>query len=219
MQYRLHGIKFHHDEGCGAVLFDWNGTLVDDASRAFDSANVALAAAALSPLRDVEAMRTTFRLPLVDWFERLGVPEHARHAAVSDWNAEMARRTAPLREGAHDLLAALRSAGIATGVVSAASLDAVTEDCERLGVAALLTRIDANATTKSNAIRSAIRALGAERAVYVGDTEYDMTEAAAAGAIPIAVSGGYRPDDALRQAGALMVCAGLADLRDLLAPS
>jgi phosphoglycolate phosphatase-like HAD superfamily hydrolase len=61
--------------------------------------------------------------------------------------------------------------------------------------------------------------LGADRAVYVGDTEYDMIEAEAAGAAPIAVSGGYRPDDALVLAGARLVCKGLAELRDLLAPS
>jgi phosphoglycolate phosphatase len=212
-------MNFQHDLGYEAVLFDWNGTLVDDASRAFDAANAALAAAALPPLRDVEALRSTFRLPLADWFEHLGVPEHARPAAVSDWNAEMARRTAPLRDGARDLLAALRSAGIATGVVSAASLEAVTADCERLGVAALLTRIDANSKTKRRAIRSSMRVLGADRAVYVGDTEYDMIEAEAAGAAPIAVSGGYRPDDALVLAGARLVCKGLAELRDLLAPS
>ena len=52
--------------------------------------------------------------------------------------------------------------------------------------------------------------------IYVGDSEYDMTEAIAAGAIPVGYAGGYRPAEALLAAGAIAV---VNDLRALLAES
>jgi phosphoglycolate phosphatase-like HAD superfamily hydrolase len=46
--------------------------------------------------------------------------------------------------------------------------------------------------------------------LYVGDTEYDILEALAAGATPVGFASGYRPPAALLAAGALAVVDDLA---------
>jgi phosphoglycolate phosphatase-like HAD superfamily hydrolase len=47
---------------------------------------------------------------------------------------------------------------------------------------------------------------------YLGDTEHDVTEALAAGALAIGFGGGYRPASALLKAGAEGV---VVDLREV----
>ena len=199
-----------------AVLFDWNGTLVDDITRALDAANVTLASLGRPPLPGIGHFRSTFRLPLVEWFRHLGVPTDRLQLAADRWNTEMASRPASLRSGARSLLEALKAAGVSTGVVSAASRAAVAADAVRLGVAELLGHLDTDASNKRDAIRSAMAATGTHRVAYVGDTEYDMVEAVLAGADPIGLAGGYRPADALRTAGAQYICDDLHEVGQLV---
>jgi phosphoglycolate phosphatase len=211
-------MQFHQNGAVRvALLFDWNGTLVDDSARALDAANAVMGATGLPLLANVADFRATFRLPLDRWFERLGVPKAARRAAVRQWNAEMALRPAPLRAGAHELLTALRSMCVPVGVISAASFEAVTTDCRRFGVAPLITRMEADVARKRTAIQAAIRALAVEQAIYIGDTEYDMFEAVAAGVVPHGISGGYRSDEALANAGAQVVWPDLAAIQEFVA--
>jgi phosphoglycolate phosphatase-like HAD superfamily hydrolase len=54
------------------------------------------------------------------------------------------------------------------------------------------------------------------QAAYIGDTEYDMHSARAAGFVPIGIAGGYCAADRLHAAGAHAVIDDLEDLPDQL---
>ena len=194
------------------VVLDWNGTTVDDAARTRAALNAALARFGLPPL-DATAYRTRFRLPMASMMADLGLPEPRIGAAIRAWNDEIALREAPLARGATELLRGLRERNRPGGVISAAAAEVVEAEARRLGIFADLGFLIGDADPKSTPLRDLVRT--AEGAVlYVGDTEYDVAEALAAGAVPIGFAGGYRPAPALLSAGALAVVDNLADLLD-----
>lgn len=199
------------------VAFDWNGTLVDDAERACAAVGVVLERRGLPPLDRVR-FHEGFCLPLRAWFVRLGVLDAEVDVSIDEWNEEMAARPAALADGAREAFRAMGAAGIHLGVVSAASLEALTRDLARpalSGFAQHLAFIEGGADPK----RDAFARLAATRPrafVYVGDTEYDMHEARAAGVRAIGYAGGYRPAVALAAAGADRIIARLSELPGVL---
>lgn len=199
------------------VAFDWNGTLVDDAARACAAAGIVLGRRGLPPLGRA-GFHEGFCLPLRMWLAGLGVLPGDVEGAIREWNQEMGRRPAGLMAGAREAIAAMRRSGIRLGVVSAAGLESVQRDLERPaldGFAGQLAFIVGDADPK----RTAFTELAGGRPrdfVYVGDTEYDIREARAAGVRSIGYAGGYRPAGALREAGAESIIDRLSDLPALL---
>ena len=63
---------------------------------------------------------------------------------------------------------------------------------------------------------AAMKALGADRCVYVGDSEVDLLTAQNAAVPCIAVTWGFRDVDALRTAGAEYFCHNAADLPQII---
>jgi phosphoglycolate phosphatase len=180
------------------VLFDLNGTLVDDVPRATRSTNRALAGRGLPPLTQAQ-FRDAFRLPLDTFFAGLGVPAEGRAAAVAAWNAAMAEESAPLMPATRRVLGHLALAGIRTGVVSAAGCGSVRADLRRHAVDKLLDVVHCGASDKPSVLTGEVTT-SAGAVLYVGDTEYDVASAVAAGAWPVAVAAGYTDGERLRAA-------------------
>jgi phosphoglycolate phosphatase len=195
------------------VLFDWNGTIVDDCPRARRALNRVLTPRGLDKL-DEWAFTEAFRLPLDSMFRELGVAESQLRMAVDEWNRAMADREAPLRLGAIEALQGLKASGVLLGVVSTASSVALTADLKGLAMSSLFESITSGVADKrAELIR---RRPDRRHAVYVGDTEYDIECARDAGFLAIGITGGYCPEDRLRAAGADDVVAELSDLQVLL---
>jgi len=194
-----------------AVLFDLNGTLVDDVPRATWATNEVLAAAGLATM-DEEAFRSAFRLPLAAFFDELGL----NGGAVPAWDTAMASRPAPVMAGAVETLTHLRGRGLRTGVVSAAGCEPVRRDLDQLGLAPLLDEVHCAVADKTAVLRDAVASAGGT-VVYVGDTEYDVLAAREAGAWAVAFLGGYRDAEQLQAAQPWSLCRSLTDLPELLA--
>jgi phosphoglycolate phosphatase len=192
------------------VVLDWNGTTVDDAARTHMCLNAALAPFEVGPF-DEAAFAARFKLPMEAMMADLGVAPADIDAAVRAWNAEISDHPAPLAPGVDRLLRGLHARGRPAGVISAAHRVALEADAERLGIRPRLRFLIGDAQPKSKPLAELV-ARGEGPVVYVGDTEYDVTEATAAGAVPVGYAGGYRPAAALLAAGALAVIADLADL-------
>ncbi|TDB93927.1 HAD hydrolase-like protein [Actinomadura sp. 7K534] len=198
----------------GVLAFDWNGTLVDDAGRAHRATNRVLREHGLAPLTEPE-FRTAFTLPMRRFFITLGVAERWSSAVEERWNEEMAAETAPLSTGASEILRAAADSGVRVVVVSAAASHPILRDARRLGVEHLLADVVASAEDKASALSRLVS--GAPGPVmYVGDSEYDMGAALAAGAYPVGFGRGYRPAEALADAGAEIVVWNLAALTAFL---
>lgn len=196
------------------VAFDWNGTLLDDSDRTWNAA-----ARVLNDLGLGQPTRVAFFenwcLPLTQMFRQLGVSGAHLDWAVSRWNDEIGRRHAPLALGARKLVTEIHSMGGAVGVISAASTSVVERDASRLGLTSQFDFIIGNAIPKREAL-IAVSPSQPARMVYLGDTEYDVLEAKAAGAWAIGYGAGYRSATALTAAGADHVITRLDALLPLL---
>ena len=199
-----------------AVLFDWNGTLIDDMERARRASSLVRQQwSALGELTP-EEFRQAWCLPLSDHARRLGVPEDHLDAAVRAWSTHLSALDAPLSDGASATLGALRSASVAIAVVSAASDYAVRRDLRAHGLEQGFDGIHCGVADKQAVTRRYVRHTGVGAVWYVGDTKMDMLQARAAGAVAIGYTCGYNTAGELRDAGAHCLIDRLDELLDLI---
>lgn len=132
----------------------------------------------------------------------------------------------PLYSGVGDMLDELaRRPDTVLGIATGKSRRGADYLVERHGWGALFATIqtadDAISKPHPEMIQRAMRETGAapEATLMVGDSNFDMEMAVAAGVTPVAVSWGFQPVAALRAAGARHVLQGWAELPALLAPS
>ena len=199
------------------VLFDWNGTLLDDMERARRASSLIRERWAGLGELTLEEFREAWCLPLSDHAKRLGVADDHSEAAARDWSTHLSSLDAPLAPGLPETLEALRSAGIAIAIVSSASETAVWRDIQGHGLVQHFDDIHTGVSQKQTVISRYVESAGAGPVWYVGDTAFDMVQARSAGAIAIGFTGGYDGADPLRDAGAHHLIDRLDELISLLA--
>ncbi len=188
---------------------DWNGTLVDDRERAY-AATCAVIAHHGGSLPALEDFLADFRLPLRSLLAHYGIVDGVA-SAIDQWNGVMAQFPARSMPGAEAMLSALASQGTPVAVVSAASAAVLERDMAQLGLDEYVGSVFPLADPKRVALLE-LRDRYGPVVAFVGDTEYDVAEAQAAGAISVGFSGGYRPRKALIAAGADRVIGELDEL-------
>jgi phosphoglycolate phosphatase len=194
-------------------LFDWNGTIADDAARACFATNTALDAVGAPRIDPLEFDRK-FILPMDEMFLRLGVSGQDVAAATSHWNKAMASRQAPIRAGAARFLRALHDAGEYCAVISAAGEQYLREELAHFGLADCFDEVLTGASDKVRAL-DGLRQHG--QALYFGDTEYDIASAVASGCIAVGVLSGYCPEERLQAAGAQFIIADYEGMDGVIA--
>jgi HAD superfamily hydrolase (TIGR01549 family) len=196
-----------------AVVFDWDGTLVDTLPAIY-RANVEVLREYDVPF-DEARYRTAYT---PDWrlmYRRLGVPEPAIGAAGARW-LELYREAGALApfEGAGDALRRLAATGHRMGLVTAGHRGVVEDQLDRFGLADLLAvRVCGDdpvpAKPDPQPLRMALAALDAaslpEPPIYVGDAPDDMRMALAVGVHGVGIVGTLGTADDLRAAGAVEV--------------
>jgi HAD superfamily hydrolase (TIGR01549 family) len=205
-----------------AIVFDWDGTLMDSLPAVFEANARVLAEYGVA--FDLDRYRAAYT---PDWrvmYQRLGLPDAAMDAAGQRW-LELYRDTddAVLLPGAAEALRRLADAGFVLGLVTAGDQVVVEAQMERLGVAGLLPiRVygsdDVAAKPHPEPL---LRALGqldrverAHAARYVGDVPDDMRMARAVGAVGIGIEGSIGSRADLLDAGASAVYASVASFVD-----
>jgi HAD superfamily hydrolase (TIGR01509 family) len=211
-----------------AVVFDWDGTLVDTLGALYQ-ANLSVLEAIGLPFDE-----TLYRRHYApDWrllYSRLGVPADRLDEANEHWlRAFDAGRLGDPFPGTPQALARLRSSGLRLGLVTAGHRDVVGPQIVRAGLDRLIeVRVygDDLPVHKPDPrpLRVALAELGfADRpweAAYVGDAPDDMRMARAVGAVAIGVTSILGEPGELRAAGATDVAASVAAWVDeLLAPA
>lgn len=209
-----------------AILFDWDGTLVDSMG-ALHRANSAVMAAFGLPFDEVR-----YRQHYVpDWrlmYMRLGIPGERLDEANDLWHASFAMGADVVAfEGVVDALRRLEQAGSALGIVTAGDRAIVEPQLERSGLGDLLTvRVygDDLPVHKPDPapLRLALSRLSLadhpDAAAYVGDAPTDMVMARAVGVHAIGIVSVIGDPEDLRAGGAEIVAPSVgAWVADLLA--
>ena len=201
-----------------AILFDWDGTLVDSLG-AFQHANAAVMAAFGLPWD--EAIYRRNYVP--DWrlmYLNLGVPPDRLDEANELWHTTFAGAEDVIAfEGVAGALARLDAAGCGLGIVTAGDRVIVEPQLARTGLGTLLPiRVfgDDLAVHKPDPapLRRALELLGladaADEVAYVGDAPTDMRMARAVGVRAIGIASVVGDPDELREAGADDVASTVA---------
>ena len=201
-----------------AILFDWDGTLVDSLG-AFQHANATVMASFGLPWN--EAIYRKHYAP--DWrqmYTRLGVPPDRLDEANELWHTTFAGAEDVIAfEGVAGALARLDAAGCGLGIVTAGDRVIVEPQLARTGLGTLLPiRVfgDDLAVHKPDPapLRRALELLGladaADEVAYVGDAPTDMRMARAVGVRAIGIASVVGDPDELREAGADEVASTVA---------
>jgi len=209
------------------LVFDWDGTLADSAGLIVAGMQQAIAALRL-PAREDAQIRELIGLGFDDAVQRL-YPEltfAALRADLEDYRRKLLAggrlggpAEAPLFEGALATLQILRDAGyrlaVATGK-SRASLERSLRHHPELRALLSSSRCaDESAAKPDPAMLHELlelEDLPAERALMIGDTEFDVLMARSAKMAAIGVACGAHEHQRLRDAGALEI---LSDVRGL----
>ncbi len=182
--------------GWRAVLFDWDGTLVNSAAKSYRC--YVRVFAALGIAFDQDAFERTYSPDWYRTYERIGLPREAWAEADARWLELYAQEPSQLLPGAHETLARLAGRGIAQGLVSSGESQRVRREIAALGVAPFFGAVVCGGETARRKpdpepLLLALERLGvaASQAAYVGDSPEDVEMARAAGAFAVGVPGGF----------------------------
>lgn len=203
-----------------AVLFDLDGTLLDTLDDLAASVNAALAAFSL-PMRTREEVRR-FVGNGAERLIRLALPgeetdppaEEVLKVFRTHYNAHCLDRTRPY----DGILEALSKLHMPAAIVSNKPDSAVKPLCARFfpGVPAFGETADCPRKPAPDMLFRGLEALGADRCVYVGDSEVDILTARNAGMPCLSVLWGFRDKETLEAAGGTVFCRTPEELPGIL---
>ena len=192
------------------VIWDFNGTLVDDVDLALRSINTMLARRGLAAVtRDV--YRRAFGFPLADYYRKLGVDlSRETMAGLADEFHEVYLPELPtcgLQVGVKDILDLVHDAGGEQFVLSALEEGALQDAVERLGIGdyfdavyGLDHRLGDSKLARGRELAERY-GLSNKATLFVGDMDHDAEVADALG-IPVAlVARGHQAPETLRACG------------------
>ena len=209
-----------------AVVWDWNGTLLDDLGCVLDVTNQLLTEYGLPRLRDIPDYHAVFRFPVADYYADLGFDTSPRgnFGVASVRYIELylaAARDCGLHRGAVETLTSLHGAGIRQVLVSASEQQNLTSQLAPFGLdrwlAGAFGLTDIYAASKLAVAKRWLEesALDASDVLFVGDSEHDFEIADALGAQCVLFSGGHHAKEHLASLGVPVV----DDLREVVAHS
>lgn len=173
------------------VVWDWNGTLLDDTQAALDTLNAMLARRGGRPIT-LDSYRDNFAFPVKPYYESIGVC-----LANEDWDAlareyhdVYAEQPKRLNAEATAALARVRAAGVGQSVLSALRQDLLEAALEEHGIRGYFDNVfgvdNLNGESKLGRARELLARLAsagtaASEVVVIGDSLHDKEVADALG--------------------------------------
>lgn len=197
------------------IVWDFNGTLLDDLQACLDALNVILRSYALPPITR-EDYRRRFGFPVVNFYTALGL----RPKSAYDWEAlaesfhmrYLFSRHLKLQPGAREALAYFQQRGIRQGVLSALEQGILEMQLRQFALAEPLAFICGSRNYDGASKLDAARNLALQDPVLlVGDTLHDAEVAEALGWHCILCAAGHQTAERLRAAG----CPVISSLSEL----
>ena len=207
------------------ILWDWNGTLLDDVELCVDALNRLLEKHAYPQRYDRDQYRAIFGFPIEEYYVRAGF-DFSRHSFAMLAEEYMddyipASAACPLMAGAVDALEAFKNAGLRQVILSASPVTTLTRQVEERGVTPYFDRLlglgDIYAKSKVEVGLAYLQEEGFDpaKAVMIGDSVHDFEVAQALGVGCVLQSSGHQPPETLCQTG-VPVVAGLREAAELI---
>ncbi len=189
------------------VVWDWNGTLLDDLDYSIGIMNGLLARRGL-PLLDRRRYHEQFDFPVRDYYYRIGFDpvrdpfEQLSVEFISGYDAQ--RWGCALQPCARELLTAVTQSGITQSILSAYRHETLHEIVDHFGLKPHFIRLtgldNIYAASKADLGLAWIKELGLppKEVLLVGDTLHDLDVARHMGTDCVLVAAGHHPSSRLR---------------------
>ena len=193
----------------GIVIWDFNGTLLDDVECGIKSINVLLSRRGLPTVKSQEQYRSLFRFPIIKYYESLGFDftrEDFSSVAV-EWveQYDIFSKESKIHPDALAAIEALERAGIRQVLLSATEQKMLERQVAGLGLDGRFEEVlgmdTVEAHTKLPAALRFTQKARPTRVVFVGDTLHDAEVAAEAGAECLLIACGHQSRERLMTSG------------------
>ena len=164
------------------VVWDWNGTLVDDARLCVDIVNGILSDLSISPV-SLKFYRDNFTFPVSSYYEKIGLPtEGDSYRAISEKfisEYRMRRVSCQLQKHARLVMNGLAESGIGQSILSAGKLSDLINFVDELGLSGFVDPISGAsniyAAGKKGISKTHLAKIAHEpsNVLLVGDTVHD----------------------------------------------
>lgn len=203
-----------HLENKTHILWDWNGTLLDDVELCIESISHVLETNGLSAISKAEYL-DRFGFPIVDYYKRLGF-DFEKHDFPTVTNQFVTKYASglpgcSLHQGAKELLRRLSESGKVQCVLSAAKETDLKRQLEDFGIIDFFQHVygiqDHYAVSKVDRGKELLNLLhvSRENVILVGDTDHDLEVAAALEIDLLLLEDGHQHPDRLKKLGAKVI--------------
>lgn len=187
------------------VLWDFNGTILDDVEPCIRSINELLIKYGKKPLSSVAEYQAVFGFPIKDYYARIGFDfnEVSFEVLAVEWVELYNRYSTPLKAcpNAAEALTYVRRAGVPQIILTASKTEMVYDQLDRLGLRGFFDGVigldNIHAAGKTDIALEWAKRVRPVRPVLIGDTEHDAKTADAIGAGCLLVSCGHMPYEKL----------------------
>ncbi|MBM7442841.1 HAD family hydrolase [Streptomyces sp. HB132] len=198
------------------LVWDWNGTLLDDIHAVLGATNAAFAAVDLAPIT-LEQYRETYCVPIPRFYERLmgRLPTQAeweRMDGLFNRHYTEHRPACALTEGVEELLSRWQLGGRSQSLLSMYGHEHLVPVVRGFGIERHFVRVDGrtgpSGGSKAQHMERHFEVLGGiapESAVVIGDAVDDAVAAAHVGARAVLYTGGSHSRSSLEAAGVPVV--------------
>jgi phosphoglycolate phosphatase len=203
------------------ILWDWNGTMLDDAWLCVDVMNGMLKERRL-PLRTIEQYKEIFDFPVRDYYLKLGFDfdkepfDDVGMEFIIRYNKRHSETA--LHPDVHEVLSTFAAHGFIQYILSAREHNELISETKALGVFNYFERIrgldDHYAHGKTDVGLLLVEEIGVakDKILFIGDTRHDAEVAAEIGIDCILIPNGHHSFARLQQLGVPMV----SSLKDLI---
>ena len=195
------------------ILWDFNGTILDDVDVGIESVNTLLKKRGLPLIPDADYYRGVFGFPIIKYYERLGFDfsvEPFAELAV-EWVDEYMSRVsdASVNKDIVSLIKRGRAEGLGQVLVSATEREMLSNQLLEIGIFDLFDEVfgldNIHAVNKISAAMAWREKNPSAKAVCVGDTDHDFETAKAIGADCVLLCGGHQSSEYLLGLGCPVV--------------
>ncbi|MEV4561392.1 HAD hydrolase-like protein [Kitasatospora sp. NPDC049285] len=199
------------------IVWDWNGTLLEDMGAVLGASNAAFATVGIAPMT-LEEYRAQYEIPVPRFYERLlgRAPSQAEWLALDDAFHVRYLELFPgcgLTPGAVELLAGWAAGGRSQSLLSMYEHEKLVPAVDGFGLTGHFLRVDgrrgASGGRKAEYLAVHLDALGAEidrgRTVLIGDAADDAEAALSAGIKAVLYTGGSHTREKLTPVGVPVV--------------
>lgn len=195
------------------IIWDWNGTLLNDVSASLASINDMLKIREMPPI-DIDVYRECIGVPIRKFYERVFDMEKEDYSIIiNQYNSGYLKHleACKLTDGAIEAIEYIRKKGSRQAVVSSSNNEQLCENIKKYGLdgcfEAVLGSADFYAGSKIDRAKAYLEKSGAksENILVVGDLEHDAEMAEELGADCVLLTSGHEHISRLEQTKAKIV--------------